>query len=77
MYAFALDGAKRPGQASRLRRIRDGPAMASMKIVDRYIGRNVIGATLTVLVVLLAIFTFFALNPGIFFMQATIFSFLM
>ncbi|MCB1745945.1 MAG: LPS export ABC transporter permease LptG [Gammaproteobacteria bacterium] len=34
--------------------------MASMKIVDRYIGRNVIGATLTVLVVLLAIFTFFA-----------------
>lgn len=31
-----------------------------MKILDRYIGRTVIGATLTVLVVLLAIFTFFA-----------------
>lgn len=31
-----------------------------MKIVDRYIGRNVVGATLTVLVVLLSIFTFFA-----------------
>ncbi|MEQ8232071.1 MAG: LPS export ABC transporter permease LptG [Gammaproteobacteria bacterium] len=31
-----------------------------MRIFDRYVGRTVIGATLTVLVVLLAIFTFFA-----------------
>ena len=34
--------------------------MPQMKIVDRYIGRNVIAATLTVLLVLLAIFAFFA-----------------
>lgn len=31
-----------------------------MKIVDRYIARNVVGATLTVLLVLLGVFTFFA-----------------
>ena len=31
-----------------------------MKIVDRYIGQNVIASTVTVLIVLLAIFTFFA-----------------
>ena len=31
-----------------------------MKTVDRYIGQNVMGATLTVLFVLLAIFTFFS-----------------
>ena len=30
-----------------------------MKIIDRYIGRTVVGATATVLVVLLAIFSFF------------------
>ena len=36
------------------------PAMARMRIFDRYVGRTVIGATLTVLVVLLAIFSFFA-----------------
>ncbi|MEQ8661082.1 MAG: LPS export ABC transporter permease LptG [Gammaproteobacteria bacterium] len=34
--------------------------MARMRIFDRYVGRTVIGATLTVLVVLLAIFSFFA-----------------
>lgn len=31
-----------------------------MRIIDRYIGRTVIGATLTVLVVLLGLFTFFS-----------------
>jgi lipopolysaccharide export system permease protein len=31
-----------------------------MKILDRYIGWNIISATVTVLVVLVAIFTFFA-----------------
>ena len=35
--------------------------MARMKIIDRYIGQTVISATLTVLVVLLAIFSFFSL----------------